>query len=159
MQPKDYVPFLYERMAEAVVKAWDSRAAGAVAWGLGHAVVGHNRRVVYSDGTAKMHGNTDDPEVPPHRGLRGPRRRHPLLLRRPEAAQGDGHHAGVSGPIGERRPASAPISGTTSASLLRQRHGKDLCVLGFCGSGGRPDPQVQMYRKKSRSAHGAASRA
>ena len=32
MQPKEYVPWLYEQMAQAVVKAWESRAAGAVAW-------------------------------------------------------------------------------------------------------------------------------
>ena len=62
VQPKDYLPFLYGRMGDAVSKAWNSRAPGAVAWGLGHAVVGHNRRVVYRDGTAKMHGNTNDPQ-------------------------------------------------------------------------------------------------
>jgi len=44
----------YERMAEALVKAWESRAVGAVARGLGHAVVGHNRRVVYADGRAQV---------------------------------------------------------------------------------------------------------
>jgi len=31
MQPKDYVAFMYERMADAVVKAWENRARGAVA--------------------------------------------------------------------------------------------------------------------------------
>lgn len=46
MQPKEYVPWMYQQMAQAVVKAWESRARGAVAWGLGQAVVGHNRRVV-----------------------------------------------------------------------------------------------------------------
>ena len=56
MQPKEYVPWLYQQMAQAVVKAWESRTKGAVAWGLGQAVVGHNRRVVYSDGTANMVG-------------------------------------------------------------------------------------------------------
>jgi hypothetical protein len=49
MQPKDYVPLLYERVAEAVVKAWESRAVGAFGRGLGHAVVGHNRRVVFME--------------------------------------------------------------------------------------------------------------
>jgi hypothetical protein len=63
MQPKDYTPLMLERMAEAVVKAWESRAVGAVSWGLGHAVVGHNRRLVYADGSAKMLGNTNDPQI------------------------------------------------------------------------------------------------
>ena len=48
MQPKEYVALLYERMADAVAAAWESRAVGAVGWGLGHAVVGCNRRSVFS---------------------------------------------------------------------------------------------------------------
>ena len=68
MQPKEYVPWLYEQIGEAVVKAWENRAAGAVAWGLGHAVAGHSRRVVYSDGSVRMHG---DASVPEFRGIEG----------------------------------------------------------------------------------------
>ena len=102
VQPKDYLPFLYQRMGDAVTKAWTTRAAGAVAWGLGHAVVGHNRRVAYRDGTAKMHGNTNDPEVQPHRRLRGSRRRYSVFLRCPAAAQGDGHYDGLYGASGRR---------------------------------------------------------
>ena len=44
LQPQEYVPWMYERMAEAVVTAWESRAQGSVAWGVGQAVAGHNRR-------------------------------------------------------------------------------------------------------------------
>jgi len=68
MQPKEYVPFLYDRMADAVVRAWESRAPGAVAWGLGHAVVGCNRRAVFRDGSAAMYGKTNTPEF---RGIEG----------------------------------------------------------------------------------------
>ncbi|MDX9794695.1 MAG: hypothetical protein RBU24_14400, partial [Kiritimatiellia bacterium] len=53
--PKEYVPFMLDRMADAAAKAWEGRKPGAAAWGLGHAVVGHNRRVVYADGTAVMY--------------------------------------------------------------------------------------------------------
>ena len=40
---------LVDKVTEAVVEAWNNRAVGGVSWGLGHAVVGHNRRVVYFD--------------------------------------------------------------------------------------------------------------
>ena len=157
MQPKDYVPFLYERMADAVVKAWESRAAGAVAWGLGHAVVGHNRRVVYADGHAQMLGNTNDPSSATSRATRttpstssastttgsGSRRRPsrwPARRRCPKA-----------------RPSSAPISGTTRRELLRQRYGKELCVLGFCAPAGDQCPHLSLSQEE-RSPHGSASR-
>ena len=61
MQPKDYVKFMIDRTADAVQSAWESRTVGAVAWGLGHAVVGCNRRPVFSDGTAVMYGDTKSP--------------------------------------------------------------------------------------------------
>src|SRR5262249_2222708 len=55
MQPTEYVEFLADRVAEAVTSAWQARRAGQVGWGLGHAVVGQNRRAVYADGKAQMY--------------------------------------------------------------------------------------------------------
>ena len=61
MQPAEYVDFLIERLKEAVVRAWSSRRLAGVSWGLGHALVAHNRRAVYADGTARMYGQTNGP--------------------------------------------------------------------------------------------------
>ena len=52
---------IVNRIAEAAAAAWNGRASGAVARGFGHAVVGHNRRACYRDGTAVMYGSTDTP--------------------------------------------------------------------------------------------------
>jgi hypothetical protein len=52
---------LADRVAEAVVQAWQSRAPAGLAWGLGHAVIGRNRRWCRADGSAIMYGNTNDP--------------------------------------------------------------------------------------------------
>jgi hypothetical protein len=68
MQPREYSVFLIEQITEVCVRAWNQRKPGGVSWGLGHAVVGHNRRAVYADGTAKMYGATDDPKF---RGIEG----------------------------------------------------------------------------------------
>ena len=68
MQPAEYAEFLSARVAEAAVKAWESRKPGRVGWGLGHAVVAQNRRSVYADGRAQMYGPTDRPDF---RGIEG----------------------------------------------------------------------------------------
>jgi hypothetical protein len=49
------------RIAEAAARAWASRAPGGMSFGLGQAVVGHNRRVSYDTGETRMYGKTDDP--------------------------------------------------------------------------------------------------
>ena len=66
MQPRDYLKFAAERIADAAVEAWNARQPAGMSWGLGQAVVGHNRRAVYSNpvpsgfglGTAVMYGAT-----------------------------------------------------------------------------------------------------
>ncbi len=67
MTPAEYVKFAADRIAKAAVEAWNSRTPAGVSWGLGQAVVGHNRRAVYfkpvpskfGTGTAIMYGETN----------------------------------------------------------------------------------------------------
>ncbi len=60
MKASEYADYFIEHVAEAVVKAWKARKAGAMSWGLGHAVVGINRRSTYFDGSAVMYGATNN---------------------------------------------------------------------------------------------------
>jgi hypothetical protein len=62
MQPSEYLKFLIPRMADVAVQAWRNRKPGGVSWGMGFAVVGHNRRAVYADGRAHMYGGTNSTE-------------------------------------------------------------------------------------------------
>jgi hypothetical protein len=147
LQPKDYVKFMNDRIADAVVRAWGDRAAGAVAWGLGHAVVGCNRRAVFSDGSAKMYGNTNTPEF---RGIEGDEDHAVDILlfydqeKRLQATA-----------ITLACPAQSVRGGSLSADfwhdvrqLLQERHGKDFCVLGFCAPAGDQAPHL-LVRQKS----------
>ena len=68
IQPAEYVEFLVEQVSDAVAKAWEGRKPAGVTWGLGHAVVAHNRRAVYANGSAAMYGQTNKPEF---RGIEG----------------------------------------------------------------------------------------
>ena len=62
MSSADYVAFASKRIAEAVERAWKGREPGGIGFGMGHAVVGHNRRISYYSGETRMYGKTDDPE-------------------------------------------------------------------------------------------------
>lgn len=50
-----YADFAAERIANTVERAWASRLPGSVAFGLGYAVLGRNRRWVDSEGRAEMY--------------------------------------------------------------------------------------------------------
>ena len=58
----EYREFAAERIAQAVEQAWKTRRPGGVGFGLGHAVVGHNRLVAYDSGRSQMYGATDRPD-------------------------------------------------------------------------------------------------
>ncbi|MDY0169203.1 MAG: hypothetical protein RBS80_21855 [Thermoguttaceae bacterium] len=58
----EYREFAAERIAQVVEQAWNARKPGGVGFGLGHAVVGHNRLVAYDSGRSGMYGATDRPD-------------------------------------------------------------------------------------------------
>lgn len=61
MPTTTYVELLCQRLCDVAARAWKARRPGSASWALGHAVVGHNRRTVYFDGTAQMYGSTNTP--------------------------------------------------------------------------------------------------
>ena len=61
MPPCECLAFIASQVAAAAQAAWESRQPGTLARGYGQAVVGHNRRASYMDGSARMYGVTDTP--------------------------------------------------------------------------------------------------
>lgn len=50
---------LLNGICKAVVNAWKNRKPSAISAGFDYAVIGHNRRAMYANGTAEMYGDTD----------------------------------------------------------------------------------------------------
>lgn len=62
MTPEAYVTFAAQRISHAVVQAWEKRSRAGISYGLGHAVVGYNRRMVYHNGQTRMRGKMNHPD-------------------------------------------------------------------------------------------------
>ena len=58
---EEYADMLTDRMTEAIKDAWNARKPAQISWGSGQAVVGHNRRVNYEDGSGQLYGPTATP--------------------------------------------------------------------------------------------------
>ncbi len=146
MQVEQYRTFLTERVADAIVRAWNKRSKGSVTWGLSHAVVAYNRRAVYSDGSALMYGKTD---IAKFRNLEG-YEDHDVntLFFWNDSGELVGVVVNVSCPSQEVESRSAvnadfwhPVR-----EALRERYGKQLCILAWTGASGDQSPHI-MYRK------------
>lgn len=146
MQPEEYVEFLADRVADAVVEAWTSRAPASVGWGLGHAAVAQNRRSVYADGTAVMYGATNRPDF---QGIEGSEDHGVEVLFFWNAA-----NELFATAINVACPSQEVESGSvidadfwhTVRESLRAKYGAHLKVLGWTGAAGDQSPHL-MYRK------------
>lgn len=134
--------------ADAAVEAWTNRAPGVVGRAFGHAVVGHNRRAVYADGSAQMYGKTNRPDFMMIEGCEDHsvdmlftwderRRLRGLGLVIPCPAQVD---EGIS-------RYSADYWHEVRVEL-RRRFGSDLFVLPMCGAAGDQSPHFLLYARE-----------
>ncbi len=145
-QVGQYRALLAERIGEAVARAWKARKPGSVTWGLSHAVVAHNRRSVYADGTAQMYGRTDSPQF---RNLEG-YEDHDIgtLFFWNQAGKLIGIVVDVSCTAQEVEGRSA-VNADFCDPLrvaLHKRYGADVCVLTWIGAAGDQSPHL-MYRR------------
>ena len=146
IQVEQYQSFLAERVADAIVQAWNRRGTGSVTWGLSHAVVAYNRRAVYADGSTQMYGRTDVAEF---RNLEGYEDHDVnVLFFWNDMGKLVGTVVNVSCPSQEVESRSAvnadfwhPVR-----EALRQRYGEQLCIVSWTGASGDQSPHL-MYRK------------
>ena len=174
MRPPAYRAFAAERIADAVVAAWNARSPAAVSWALSHADVARNRRVVYFDpvtglpaaGRTTMYGKTtaadfDSIEGPADTGLGL------VFFWKP-----DGTLSGliVNLPCPSQESAndkelSADFWCETRAEL-RQRLGADVHVLAQCAAAGdctsrdiwRTAAEQEMRRRRGLSTRAEVAR-
>jgi len=112
-----------------------------VRWAFARAAVGHNRRVLYADGTAQMYGRTDRPDFS---GMEGGRDDGvELLFTWDGAGELTGVVANVPCPsqvVEHLYVISADYWGEVRKQL-RERLTPGLCVLPLCGAAGDQSPR------------------
>jgi len=144
-----YVDFLLNRLKEAVVQAWKNRRPGGLSWALSHAVVGHNRRVVYRDGAAKMYGGTDTDqfdvlEGPTDHGIE-------LLYTWDEQSKLTGIVINVACPsqVVENSLYLSADYWDEARKQIAKRFGTGVAILPLCGAAGDQSPRDLPRRGRS----------
>ena len=145
--PSEYAEFASGRIADAIEQAWKNRKPGGVAFGLGHAVVGHNRLTAYSNGRSSMYGKTDRADFSHVEGYED----HSVGLLYTYDA--NGKLTGVM--VNIACPAQVSEGGTLitadfwheTRNELRTRLGKSLYVLPQIAAAGDQSPRVLVDRR------------
>lgn len=134
-----YIAFAADRIAEAVAQAWEGKTAGAVAFGLGEAVVARNRRWVDNQGVSTMYGLLRDEAKERFRHIEG-YEDHSLNLLATYDAEGrlSGIIVNLPSPSQEGEHGfeiSADFWYETRREL-RRRFGESLAILPQCSAAG-----------------------
>lgn len=150
MTGDEVTAFLVERAAEAVLEAWSSRAPARVGRAFGHAVIAHNRRPAYADGSSRMYGPANDPNFTWIEGYED----HSLDALFVWDAVGK-----LTGVLLDIPCPSQVDEGLEVYSAdfwheirvdLRKRFGPSLWVLPMCGPAGDQSPHFILYGKQEK---------
>lgn len=136
IQPDEAFEIICNTIVKAAENAWKNRKAGGYAQGFGRAAVALNRRVCYSDGSAKMWGDADSAcftelESGTDSGIE-------MLFIYDDKKKLTGIVANASCPaqiMEQRSVISADYWGKVKI-LLREKYGKDIQLLGLCAPAG-----------------------
>ena len=150
MTAEECSAWVADRAVEAAVEAWGARVPRGSNRAFGHAVVGHNRRVVYADGSARMYGTTACPEFMAVEGYED----HSLDML--FVWEPDGRLVGVlltipcPSQVEEHLEVFSADYWHEIRVELRRRYGKELSVLGLCGAAGDQSPHFVVYGREEK---------
>ena len=148
MSPEESLDLFARKAADAAVSAWQNRKAASVSWAFGQAVVGHNRRAVYFDGSAAMYGKTDRPDFEHIEGYEDHSLN--LLFTWDADRRLTGMVVNLACPSQVTENAfyvSADYWHETRLEL-RERFGADLPILPQCSAAGDQSPHFLVYSRE-----------
>ena len=138
---EEALEFVTDKIAKAVVDAWNGKKEALYTNEFGRVPVGMCRRVVYDDGSAQMWGDCNTPNFVSLEG--GNDSGVELIYTFDTDKNLTGVIANISCPaqiLEQRSFISADYWGATKA-YLREKLGKPVYLLGFCGAAGDQSPR------------------
>ncbi len=150
MQPAEYLEFLIDRVAQVAEEAWEGRAPGSAGWGLGHAVIAHNRRAVYADGRAVMYGDTRRGDFRHIEGYSDHNIDVLFFWDNAGTLIATGVNVACPAQEVEMRNAINADFWHETREALRRRYGESLYVLGWTGASGDQVSRPMYYRRANK---------
>ena len=140
--PADCQKFTAERIAEAAKAAWENRKPGGISYGLGQAVVGHNRIQTDLEGKSVMYGKTNRPEFSHIEGYEDHSVN--LLYTWDKDSELTGVVINIACPsqVSEHSYLISADFWHDTRVELNKRMGKDVFVLPQCSAAGDQSPRV-----------------
>ena len=148
MIPSEFEAFFIEKVADAVISAWNSRKPGGFSWGLGNAVLGHNRRVVKFDETASMYG-VDDPKFSHYEGANDTKAQMLFFWDKNKALTGILVNTVATAQVTDSTNFISADFYSEARQIIKEKYGDDIVVFFQIGAAGdiTPDSFEYIYKQ------------
>ena len=148
LSPGEYVTFLVERLVEVAGAAWNARQPAGVSWALARAVIGHNRRVQYGDGTAQMYGGTAKDGFLSLEGGEDSGIETLFCWSADRQITGIVVNPACPSQVVEMKNYISADYWSEARRILRERYGANLFVLPWCSAAGDQSPRDMVRRNR-----------
>ncbi|MCE5345346.1 MAG: hypothetical protein LLG13_03510 [Bacteroidales bacterium] len=147
MSPYDCQKYISERIAKAAEQAWKSRKPGGISFGLGQAVVGHNRLAVDLSGKSVMYGKTNTPEFGNLEGCEDHSVNLLYTWDKNKKLTGVVINLAASSQVTEGLYQISADYWHETRLEIRNRLGKDIYILPQCSAAGDQSPHIMIGEK------------
>lgn len=138
--------FIFERICEAVCRAWENRRPAGFSPGFGRAVVGHCRRVVYYDGSARMYGAVDTVNFDFVEAVNDTGIELLYLFDASHAPLGALVNVACPAQVLEGKPFVSSDFWGKARDFIKQKLGDDFVVVGLCSAAGDQSPRDEVRK-------------
>lgn len=144
MQPGEYLVFAADRIADAAVKAWESRELGGMSFGLSHAVVSVNRLQALQSGKSQMYGSTNNTDFSHIEGHEDHSLNLMFFWNEAETLTGMIVNLAAPSQVSEHSYLLSADFWHETRAELRERFGKDIYVLPQVSAAGDQSPHIMI---------------
>lgn len=145
--PADYITIAAGRITDAICQAWDNRQPSGLAYGMGHAVVGRNRRLTYEDGTSKMYGKASAETFRHVEGYEDHSVQTMMVYDREDHLTGMVVNVPCPSQVREHSYRISADYWHETRQELRRRFGQNLFVLAQCAPAGDQSPHLLINKR------------
>lgn len=159
----EYRDFLAKKIAEAAIESWNVRKKGMIAWGLGYAVVGRNRRIAYMkdfeqqnypgqkiERNVRMYGDSNDPDFSHVEGYEDHSVQFLFTFDADKRLTGAVVNIPCPAQVTESRKKISADFWHDAREEIRRQYGEELFILPQCSAAGDQSPHILV--KKSAEA-------
>ena len=146
MTVEETITYLADKISDGIVAAWKDVAPGKMSYGLDRNSIGFGRRVVYANGSARMYGNTNQPDFIHLEGMDDDDVGTLFFYDSQDQLKAIAVNVACPSQVVESQSSVNADYWLPVRDKLKARYGEGIVVLGWGGAAGDMSPRPMLHK-------------